>query len=142
MDRSVTSSPHRIVNPDSLPRPSGYAHAVAASGGRTVWLGGQAGHRADATLAGGDVVAQFDQACANVVTALEAAGGRPEHLVQLTIFATDLDEYRASLGPLGEAYRRHFGKHYPAMALLGTTGLFDPAAKVELVGVAVVPEPG
>jgi enamine deaminase RidA (YjgF/YER057c/UK114 family) len=140
MDRAVTPSPHRIVNPDALIRPIGYAHAVAASGGRTVWLGGQAGHRADGTLAGDDLVAQFDQACANVVTALEAAGGRPEHLVQLTIFATDLTEYRASLGPLGQAYRRYFGKHYPAMALLGSSGLFDPGAKVELVGVAIVPD--
>jgi enamine deaminase RidA (YjgF/YER057c/UK114 family) len=142
VDRTVTGSPHRIVNPDSLPRPVGYAHAVEAAPGRTVWLGGQAGHRADGTLAGGDVVSQFDQACANVVAALEAAGGRAEHLVQLTIFATDLQEYRGALGPLGEAYRRHFGKHYPAMALLGTTELFDPAAKVELVGVAIVPDAG
>jgi enamine deaminase RidA (YjgF/YER057c/UK114 family) len=142
VERTVTGSAHRIINPDSLPRPVGYAHAVEATGGRTVWLGGQAGHRTDGSLAGDDVVVQFDQACANVLTALEAAGGRAEHLVQLTIFATDLGEYRASLRALGEAYRRHFGKHYPAMALLGTTELFDPAAKVELVGVAVVPDTG
>ena len=140
MDRPVNESPHRIVNPDELPPPSGYAHAVAADRGRTVYLGGQAGHRSDGDLAGDDLVVQFDQACANVVTALRAAGGRPEHVVHLLIYATDLGEYRSRLKELGQAYRRHFGRHYPAMALLGATELYDPRARVELVGVAVVPE--
>lgn len=131
---------HRIVNPEGLPEPTGFAHAVAAGNGTTVYLGGQAGHRADGTLVGDDLVTQFDQACANVVTGLEAVGAEPGHLVSLTIFATDVGEYRSRLKDLGQAYRRHFGKHYPAMALLGTTELFDPNAKVELVGVAVIPE--
>ncbi len=129
---------HRNVNPDTLPQPSGYAHATVASSGTTVHLGGQAGHRPDGSIAE-DLVEQFDQACANVVEALRAAGGEPEHLVQLLIFATDLGEYRGRLRDLGGAWRRHFGKHYPSMALLGTTELFDAEARVELVGVAVVP---
>jgi enamine deaminase RidA (YjgF/YER057c/UK114 family) len=139
VDRPVSGSVHRIVNPDDLPEPKGFAHAVAAERGATIYLGGQTGHRADGTLAGDDLVTQFDQACANVVSAIRAATGEPEHLVQLLIFATDVEEYRSRLGDLGRAYRRHFGKHYPALALLGTTELFDPRAKVELVGVAVVP---
>jgi enamine deaminase RidA (YjgF/YER057c/UK114 family) len=139
VDRAVTG-PHELVNPESLPPPKGFTHAVVAEGGRTVYLGGQAGHRADGTLAGDDLVGQFDQACANVVAALEAAGAPPEHLVQLLIFVTDVDAYREGLGPIGEAYRKHFGKHYPAMALLGTTELLDPGAKVELVGVALIPD--
>jgi enamine deaminase RidA (YjgF/YER057c/UK114 family) len=73
------------------------------------------------------------------VAALEAAGARPEHLVSLQIFVADLEAYRGSLGPIGKAYRKHFGKHYPAMALLGTTELFDSEATVELVGIAVIP---
>ena len=138
MDRPVTG-PHQLVNPETLPPPKGFAHAVVAKGDTTVYLGGQAGHRPDGTLVGDDLVDQFDQACANVVAALEAAGGRPEHLVQLLIFTTDLSGYRDGMGPIGKAYRKHFRKHYPAMALLGTTELFDPGAKVELVGVAVIP---
>ena len=134
----MTDGPHRNVNPDTLPRPSGYAHATVASSGTTGYLGGQAGHRPDGSIAE-DLVEQFDQACANVVEALRAAGGEPEHLVQLLIFATDLGEYRGRLRDLGGAWRRHFGKHYPSMALLGTTELFDAEARVELVGVAVVP---
>jgi enamine deaminase RidA (YjgF/YER057c/UK114 family) len=131
---------HRTLNPDGLAEPVGFAHVVIPARGTTVYLGGQTGHRADGTLAGEDLVTQFDQACANVAVAIRAAGGEPEHLVQLLIYATDVGEYRALLKDLGEAYRRHFGKHYPAIALLGTTELFDPQAKVELVGIAVVPE--
>ncbi|MGH2675898.1 MAG: RidA family protein [Actinomycetota bacterium] len=134
----MTDGPHRNVNPDTLPRPIGYAHATVAAAGTTVYLGGQAGHRTDGSIAGG-LVEQFDQACANVVEALRAVGGRPEHLVNLLIFATDVGEYRGLLSQLGTAWRGHFGKHYPAMALLGTTELFDAEARVELVGVAVIP---
>jgi enamine deaminase RidA (YjgF/YER057c/UK114 family) len=130
---------HRIVNPEELSAPSGFAHAVVSAGGIPVYLGGQTGHRADGSLAGRDLVTQFDQACANVVTALRAAGGEPEHLVQLLIFATDLADYRSRLQELGEVYRRHLGRHYPAVALLGVAELFDPGAAVELVGTAVVP---
>src|SRR2546425_1245643 len=77
-----------------------------------------AGHRPDGTLAGESLVEQFDQACANVVEALAAAGGRPEDLVSMQIFVTDANEYRSCLGDVGEVYRRHFGPHYPAMAML------------------------
>jgi enamine deaminase RidA (YjgF/YER057c/UK114 family) len=134
----VSDSPHRIVNPEALPPPTGFAHAAMPADGQVVHLGGQAGHRTDGSIAD-DLVEQFDQACANVVEALRGAGGEPGHLVALQIFATNLGEYRDRLPQLGEVWRRHFGKHYPAMALLGTTELFDPRAKVELVGTAVVP---
>jgi enamine deaminase RidA (YjgF/YER057c/UK114 family) len=136
VERAVS---HELLNPEGLPEPVGFAHAVIPQEGRRVYLGGQTGHRAEGTLAGEDLVTQFDQACANVVTAIRAAGGEPEHLVQLLIFTTDVPEYRSLMKDLGVAYRRHFGKHYPAVALLGTPELFDPQAKVELVGVAVVP---
>jgi enamine deaminase RidA (YjgF/YER057c/UK114 family) len=131
---------HRILNPKGLAQPVGFAPVVIPDRGTTVYLGGQTGHRADGTLAGEDLVSQFDQACANVVTAIRAAGGEPAHLAQLLIYATDVGEYRSLLKDLGDVYRRHFGKHYPTIALLGTTELFDPQAKVELVGIAVVPE--
>ena len=133
-------TPHEVVNPPSLPEPSGFSHAVVAAPGRTVYLGGQAGHGPDGTIVGPGVVEQLDAAAANVVAALAAAGGRPEHLVSLHVYVTDAAEYRASLRALGAAYRRHFGRHYPAVALFEVAGLFDPAAKFELVGVAVVPD--
>jgi enamine deaminase RidA (YjgF/YER057c/UK114 family) len=118
-----------IVNPPELPEPVGYAHAVVARG--AVYLGGQIGE-------GTSVVEQFDSAAGKVLTALRGAGGQPEHLVSLVVYTTDVDEYRSSLGELAEVWRRHFGRRYPAMALVGVSALLEPAAKVELMGVAVV----
>ncbi len=134
----MTESPHQIVNPDSLPSPRGFAHAVVAQPGRVVYLGGQVGTRRDGTIAE-DLVEQFDQACANIVEALTAAGGEAGHVVSLQIFATDVGEYAARMEEIGEAYRKHFGKHFPALALLATMELFEPEARVELMGIAVIP---
>jgi enamine deaminase RidA (YjgF/YER057c/UK114 family) len=130
LERPV-SGEHRIVNPSELPEPSGYAHAVVAAPGRTVYLGGQTG-------TGDTVAAQFDAAAASLVTALRAAGGEPEDLVSLVVYATDVDEYRAAMEELGGVWRRHFGRRYPAMALVGVSALVDPDARIELMGVAVV----
>lgn len=130
---------HRLLNPETLSPPVGFSHAVAAAAGRLVFLGGQTAHDAEGKLRGETVAEQFDAAAANVVEALAAAGARAEHLVSLQIFVTSAAEYRAALGELAGVYRSHFGRHYPALALFEVAGLFDPAAKVELVGIAVVP---
>jgi enamine deaminase RidA (YjgF/YER057c/UK114 family) len=126
------SAEHRIISVPGLPEPVGYAHAVVAAPGRTVYLGGQVG-------AGATIADQFDAAAANLIAALRAAGGEPDDLVSLVVYATDVGEYRASVRDLGEVWRRHFGRRYPAMALVGVSALFDPEARVELMGVAVVP---
>jgi enamine deaminase RidA (YjgF/YER057c/UK114 family) len=133
-------TPHEIVNPPELAKPVGFAHAVAAAPGRTVYLAGQTAQDADGAIRGATIADQLDVAAGNVRAALAAAGGRPEHLVSLQIYVTSVDEYRAATGELGAVYRRHFGRHFPAMALLGVQALFDPEAKIELVGVAVVPD--
>ena len=125
------SREHRIVNPPELPEPSGYAHAVVAASGTTVYLGGQTG-------TGATVAAQFDAAADSLVTALRAAGGQPDDLVSLVVYATDLDEYRAAMTEIGAVWRRHFGRRYPATALVGVSALADPDARVELMAVAVV----
>jgi enamine deaminase RidA (YjgF/YER057c/UK114 family) len=121
-------NPHRIVNPPELPDPPGFSHAVVAGG--AIYLAGQIG-------AGETIVEQFDAAAANLMIALKAAGGEPTDLVSLQVFVTDVAEYKAELMPLGRAWRRHFGHHYPAMGLFGVTQLFEPWAKVELMGIAV-----
>jgi enamine deaminase RidA (YjgF/YER057c/UK114 family) len=133
-------SGHAIVNPPELATPVGFAHAVAAAPGRTVYLGGQTAQDRDGAIRAQTIAEQFDVAAGNVLAALAAAGGRPDHLVSLQIFVTSVAEYRAALREVGAVYRRHFGRHYPAMALLGVRELFDAEAKVELVGVAVVPD--
>jgi enamine deaminase RidA (YjgF/YER057c/UK114 family) len=130
---------NEIVTAPELAPPVGYAHAVVgAPGGRTVHLGGQTALGPDGAIRGGTLVEQFDAAAANVIAALRAAGGRPEHLVQMLVFVTDVAEYKASLRELGEVWTRRFGRRYPAMGLFGVTALFDEQARVELVATAVI----
>lgn len=138
MDREVTT-PHEILNPSTMAKPVGFSHAVVARAGRTIYLGGQAAHDADGKVVGDSMAEQFAQAAANVVEALEAAGAKVEHLVSMQIYVTDVEAYRNSLSELSGAYRTHFGRHYPAVALFEVTALMDPDAKVELVCIAVVP---
>lgn len=137
MERPI-STRHRVVNPKSLPPPQGFGHAVIAQGARTIYLAGQTAQREDGSLVGGNVAEQFDVAAANVVKALAAVDARPDDLVSIQIFVTDIDEYRRLSKEIGESYRRHFGRHYPAMALLEVRRLFDPAAKIELMCIASV----
>lgn len=133
-------TPHLLVNPPSVAPAVGFTHAVMPVPGRLVYLGGQTGMLPDGSYVAGALVEQFDQAAANIATVLEACGARPEHLVQLTVYTTDAGAYRASLKEIGAVYRRHLGRHYPAMALFGVSELFDPEALVELVGIAVIPD--
>ena len=136
MDRPL-ASPHEIRNPETLPRPSGFSHAVIAQAGRTVYLAGQTAQGSDGSIVAGTMADQFDVAAGNVVKALEAAGAHPQDLVTMQIFVTDIREYQRLSKEIGAAYRQHFGRHYPAMALLEVSRLFDPAASVELMCIAV-----
>ena len=137
MDGSMT--PHRIVPVPELMEPAGFAHAILAAPGHTVHLAGQTAHGDDGVVQGSTLVEQFDAAAWNVVTALRAAGAAPGHLVSMIIFVTDVAEYRASVRALLPVWRKHFGRYYPAAALIGVAELVDPAAKVELVCTAVIP---
>jgi enamine deaminase RidA (YjgF/YER057c/UK114 family) len=128
-----------LVNPPGLARPSGFSHAVVTTGGRLVFLAGQTALDPDGLIAGQTVTEQFERALANLLHALEAAGGEPGHLASLTIYAVDLADYRAHGREIGEVWRRLAGPRYPAMAAVGVTRLWDPAALVELQGYAVIP---
>lgn len=125
------------VNPPELPRPSGFAHAVVATG-RTVHLAGQTGADATGKIVDGGVVAQFEQALGNLLRALEAAGGRPDQLAALTVYVVDVPDYQAHGREIGAVWRRLAGTDYPAMAAVGVTRLWEPAAVVEIQGVAVL----
>jgi enamine deaminase RidA (YjgF/YER057c/UK114 family) len=103
-----------------------------------VFLAGQIGLDRDGTLAEGGVVPQFEQALGNLLTALDAAGGRPSDLVSLTIYLTDVEDYQAHGKEIGAVWRRLAGTEYPAMAGVGVARLWLPAAQVEIQGVAVV----
>ena len=127
------------INPPELGRPSGFSHAVAATGGRLVFLAGQTAYDGSGRIAGKNIVEQFERALGNLFAALRAAGGGPEHLTSLTIYATDLRDYRRHGKELGAVWRRLAGSEYPAMAAVGVHRLWDEAAIVEVQGFAVIP---
>jgi enamine deaminase RidA (YjgF/YER057c/UK114 family) len=124
-------------NPSGMPPARGFSHGVLSAGGQILHIAGETGHYEDLSL-DEDFVGQFARACRNVATVVEDAGGEASDLVSLTIFVTDVSLYRDNLGQVGEAYRSVFGKHFPAMALIGISELVDPAALVEIMGVAVI----
>jgi enamine deaminase RidA (YjgF/YER057c/UK114 family) len=125
------------INPAELARPSGFSHAVAATG-RMVFLAGQTGVDRDGNVADGGVVPQFERALTSLLTALGAAGGLPSDLVSLTIYLTDMADYQAHAREIGAVWRRLAGTEYPAMAAVGVTRLWRPGLLVEIQGIAVV----
>lgn len=128
------------VNPPELSKPSGFTHAIVATGGKLVFLAGQTAQGPDGQIVGkGDVVAQFEQALSNLLTALAGAGGTPDQLAKLTIYAVDPEDYRNRVEAIGMVWRWLVGSTYPAMALVGITRLWDSDALVELEGIAVLP---
>ena len=127
------------INPEELARPSGFAHAVRATGTVTVHLAGQTALDAEGRIIGGGVVGQFEQALTNLLTALRAAGGGPEHLASLTIYIVDVEDYRAHAREIGRVWRRLAGTDYPATAGIGIARLWDDDALVELHGIAELP---
>ena len=126
------------VNPDTLPAPSGYSHGTLS--GNTLYLGGQTALDKDMKIVPGGIVEQFRQAFSNVLTTLNVAGGVPEDLVSITIFLTDIPDYKAHGKQIGQVWRELAGPVYPAMAGIGTTCLWQSDAMIEILGVAVIPD--
>jgi enamine deaminase RidA (YjgF/YER057c/UK114 family) len=125
------------INPPSLARPAGFSHAVVGSG-RVVFLAGQTAMDGEGRIVGDDVVRQFETALGNLLAALAAAGGRPDQLASLTVYITDMDDYRAHAREVGEVWKRLVGRDYPAMAGIGVARLWDAEALVEVQGFAVL----
>lgn len=126
------------IDPASLARPSGFSHAVAVTGRRLVFLAGQTAMDTEGSIVPGGVVAQFARALRNLLVALQAAGGRADELVQLTIYIVDIEDYRRHAREIGGVWRSTMGKDYPAMAAIGVARLWDAEALVEVQGVAAV----
>ncbi len=126
------------IHPEGWAPALGYANGIAASG-RTLYLGGQIGWNAQQEFESDDLVDQFRLTLENIVAVVETAGGAPEHLVSMTWFMTDLEDYASRLKEVGRAYRDVIGKHFPAMAVVEVTRLVEPRAKVEIQAIAVLP---
>lgn len=125
------------INPAGLAEPKGFSHAVIGRG-TTVFLAGQTALNANGQIVGANIVEQFEQALANLLTALREAGGEPAQLASLTVYITDMDDYRAHARHIGGVWKRLVGKDYPAMAGIGVARLWDAEALVEIQGFAVL----
>jgi enamine deaminase RidA (YjgF/YER057c/UK114 family) len=130
---------HQSLLPPGWPRPKGYANAIAASG-RMIFTAGIVGWDEQQRFADGGLTGQFRQLLLNLLAVLHAGGAGPEHLVRLTWYVVDRDEYVAHLPAIGAIYRELVGKHYPAMAVVQVGALVEPAALIEIEATAVVPE--
>jgi enamine deaminase RidA (YjgF/YER057c/UK114 family) len=126
------------VNPPELSPPTGFSHAVVATGSRVVFLAGQTALDADGKVVGDTLPRQFERALSNLLTALRAAGGEPADLARVTVYATDVADYRRHAPELGRVWHRLAGRDYPAMAVIGAARLWDEQALVELDGFAVL----
>ncbi|MET7312412.1 MULTISPECIES: RidA family protein [unclassified Streptomyces] len=132
-------SPIHRINPAELSPPTGFSHAVTATGGQLVFLAGQTALDRNGKVIGDSLPEQFTTALTNLLTALRAAGGSPADLARVTVYATDVADYRAHAPELGRIWRRLAGRDYPAMAVIGAARLWDEQALVELDGMAVLP---
>jgi enamine deaminase RidA (YjgF/YER057c/UK114 family) len=129
---------HEILRPAGWAPPIGYENGVVAEG-RTIHLGGQIGWNAAQQFETDDLAGQIEQTLKNIVALLAEAKAGPEHLVSMTWYLTDLDDYAANLKPIGRAYREVIGRNFPAMTMVQVVRLVEKRAKVEIQAVAVIP---
>lgn len=127
-----------FINPPELGKPSGFSHAVAATGTRRVHLAGQTALDAEGRIVAGGIVAQFDKALSNMLTALTAAGGQPTDIAAMTIYIVDMELYRSHAREIGDVWKRQIGRHYPALAGIGVARLWDEEALIEVQAIAEV----
>jgi enamine deaminase RidA (YjgF/YER057c/UK114 family) len=129
----------KILQPTDWPRPKGYANGVAAKGTQ-VFVSGIVGWNRRGEFGSKDLTGQVDQALRNIVEILAEANARPEHIVRMTWYVVDKDEYINAGREIGAAYRETIGRHFPAMTVVEVSGLVEPDARVEIEVTAVVPE--
>lgn len=130
---------HDILHPANWKPARGYANGVAARG-RTLYLGGLIGWNAQQEFETDEFLGQVDQVLANIVAVLAEGGAGPEHLVRMTWYITDKQDYLRNLREMGAIYRKHLGRNYPAMAMVQVAALIEDRAKVEIEATAVVPD--
>ncbi len=128
-----------FLNPKGWQRPRGYSNGVKARG-TMVAIAGQVGWNGDQRFEADDFAGQARQAMANIVAVLAEAGGRPEHLVRMTWYVVDKQEYLGAVRDIGAAYREIIGSHYPAMTLVEVKGLLEDRARVEIEAAAILPD--
>ncbi len=128
---------HRVLLPEGWPQPRGYANGIRASGDM-IFVAGMVGWDTEGRFEKG-FVAQTRKALENIVAVLAEGGGRPEHIVRMTWYVVDMDEYRTAIPELGKVYREIMGQTYPAMALVEVKSLVERDARLEIEATALIP---
>jgi len=129
----------RALLPEGWAPPIGYANGIEVEAGRIVFIAGQVGWDAQQKFQSEDIVIQFEQALVNIVTVLAEAGGAPHHICRMTAYCCDKPAYMAARAQLGAIWKKHIGRHYPAMSMIFVSDLLDSPGKIELEATAVVP---
>ena len=129
---------HESLQPPGWVRPSGYANGIVASG-RQVYIAGQVGWNATEKFESSHLADQTEQALKNVIAVLSEASGSPSHIVRMTWYIVDKDDYQDNLVEIGKRYRKLMGKHFPVMSMVQVAALIEDGAKVEIEATAVVP---
>jgi len=129
-----------ILQPPGWARPKGFSNGIAVRGGTTVYIAGQIGWTGAGTWEARDFGGQFRQTLKNTLAVLAEAGGSPEHIVRMTWYVVDKQEYLAAIKAVGAAYRELIGKHYPTMAVVQVGALVEDLARLEIETTAVVPD--
>jgi enamine deaminase RidA (YjgF/YER057c/UK114 family) len=130
----------QILQPPGWAKPKGFSNGIAAKG-KLVFIAGQVGWTGEGTWEARDFAGQLKQALRNIVAILKEADGKPEHIVRLTWYIIDKNEYLGALRQVGPAYREVMGRHYPTMAVVQVGALVENEARLEIEATAVVPEP-
>ena len=130
----------RILQPAGWAQPKGYSNGIAVKGGTTVFIAGQIAFNSRNVLEEKTFAGQFRQTLKNTLAVLAEAGGKPEHIVRMTWYVLDKQEYLGALKEVGAAWRELIGRHYPAMAVVQVSALVEDEAKLEIETTAVIPE--
>ena len=129
----------RALLPPGWPRPSGFSNGVSAKG-RTIFTAGIIGWDEKGRIVAPDLAGQLRQILLNTLAILAEDGAGSEHIVRMTWYVVDIDEYRLGLAEIGAAYKEVIGRHFPAMAVVEVGALVEPGARIEIETIAVVPE--
>jgi enamine deaminase RidA (YjgF/YER057c/UK114 family) len=129
----------QILQPPGWARPRGFSNGIAARG-TLVFIAGQVGWSGEGKWEARDFAGQFRQCLRNILAVLAQAQGKPEHIVRLTWYVLDRDEYLGALKEVGAAYRELMGRSFPVMAVLQVSGLVEKEARLEIEATAVIPE--
>lgn len=129
----------KALLPPGWPRPKGYSNGISAQG-RMIFTAGVVGWDEQERFVGEGMAGQFRQVILNTLAILKEGGAGPEHIVRMTWYVTDRDEYLRDIAQIGATYRELMGKHFPAMAVVQVAALVEPAARIEIETTAVVPD--